>query len=58
MNKESTKGTPDQKIAHKAKVWRELEKQHEGDKASRDKQRAEYRARRDLSDTIDSAKEH
>ena len=54
---ETSKGTPDQQIAHKAKVWRQLERQHEADKANRDKQRAEYRARRELSSTIDD-KEH
>lgn len=55
MQTTSSKGTPDQKIAKEAKVWRALEKKSEGDRCSRDKQRAEYKQRRILSKTIDES---
>ena len=58
MELTSSKGTPDQKLAHQARVWRALEKISEADKSSRDKQRAEYRARRAISKTVDDEKAH
>lgn len=53
MNKESTKGTLDQKIAHKAKVWREHDLKAIGDKDNHRAQSAEWQARQDLRKTID-----
>ena len=44
-------------IVLKAKDWRVLDVVALGDKGNRQKQDAEYRARRDLAKTIDDAKE-
>lgn len=54
MQQESKKGTPDQKIASKAKVWRYREKVAIANKADVDKQKAEYRALQQLRETIDN----
>lgn len=54
---QSKKGTPDQAIAHKAKVWRQRDQVAIGDKADRTKQSAEWQARQELRQTIDSARE-
>lgn len=58
MDKTSSKGTPDQQIAHKAKVWRQHDQVAIADKADRTAQSAEWKARQELRQTIDSAKEH
>lgn len=55
---ESKKGTPDQQIAHKAKVWHQHDQQAIADKADRKKQSAEWAARQELRRTIDDAREH
>lgn len=51
---EVTKATPEQKLVHTAKEWRELDKVAIRDKASRAKQKAEYRARQQLRDAVDN----
>lgn len=53
----SSKGTPDQIIAKKAKVWRQHDQDAIANKGDDTKQRAEYHARRDLAKTIDDVKE-
>lgn len=50
--------TPDQKIATTARVWRRHDQVAIANKQDRDKQRAEYRARRDLRKVVDEAGEH
>ncbi len=54
----SKKGTPDEKIAHTARVWRQHDQVAIADKRDVEKQRAEFAARQDLRKTIDEAREH
>lgn len=49
-------GTPEATALRKLGDWREKERIHEADKRSRDKQRAEYQARRKLSEAADNLK--
>lgn len=53
---QSKKGTPDQAIAHKARTWRQHDIVAASDKKHHGKQIAEYRARQDLRQTIDTAR--
>ena len=53
----STKGTPDQRIASTAKVWRQRDQVAIADKGDVNKQRAEFMARQQLRKTIDEAAE-
>jgi hypothetical protein len=53
----SKKGTPDQKIASKARVWRQHDQVAIADKRDQVKQDAEWQARQDLRKTIDEARE-
>jgi hypothetical protein len=55
MEGQSQEKQKDDKILHVAKEWRRLDKDASADKASRDKQRAEYRKRQQLRDVIDQA---
>lgn len=55
MQQESNKGTPDQRIASTAKVWRKRDQVAIADKSDQDKQRAEYRARQALRKVVDEA---
>lgn len=52
---QSNKGTPDQRIASTAKVWRQRDLVAVADKKDHSKQIAEYRARQQLRDVIDQA---
>ena len=54
---QSKKGTPDQAIAHEAKVWRQHDIVASADKKHHGKQIAEYRARQNLRETIDTTRE-
>lgn len=54
----SNKGTPDQRIANTAKVWRQRDQVAAANKQDHSKQIAEYRARQQLRDVIDQAGEH
>jgi len=58
MHQESKKGTPDQRIASTAKVWRHRDQVAIADKRDVNKQRAEFAARQDLRKVIDQAGEH
>jgi hypothetical protein len=55
MGQESKKGTPDQRIASTAKVWRQRDQVAIADKTDQDKQRAEYHARKELRKVVDEA---
>jgi hypothetical protein len=55
MHQESKKGTPDQRIASTAKVWRFRDQVAIADKRDVNKQRAEFAARQDLRKVIDQA---
>lgn len=55
MDKQNSRGTPDEKIASKAKVWRQRDRVAIANKQDSDKQRAEYAARKDLRKVIDEA---
>lgn len=55
MEMTSSKGTPDQKIASKAKDWRLHDKVAIADKSNKTKQDAEWMARQVLRKTIDDA---
>lgn len=55
MEKQHSRGTPDEKIASTAKAWRRHDKVAIADKRDHEKQRAEYAARRDLRKVIDEA---
>ena len=58
MKNINSRGTPDQKIASTAKVWRQRDEVAIADKQDSDKQRAEYAARKDLRKVIDDAGGH
>lgn len=58
MEKKSSRGTPDEKIASHAKVWRQRDQVAIANKQDSDKQRAEYAARKDLRKVIDEAGAH
>jgi hypothetical protein len=53
MEKKSSRGTSDQKIASTAKVWRQRDQVAIANKQDSKKQRAEYAARKDLRKVID-----
>lgn len=53
---ETYKATPDERIAHQARTWRQIDQAAIADKQDQDKQRAEYRARQKLRRVIDDAK--
>lgn len=55
MGQKSNRGTPDEKIVPAAKAWRRIAKAAIADKQDPDKQRAEYKARRDLAKVVDEA---
>lgn len=55
--KPSKKGTPDQRIAAKAKVWRRCDKALIVNKVDQPTKDAEFLARQDLRKTIDEARE-
>jgi len=50
-----TPATPDEKIVHFAKQWRERDRDAIAAKPDRDKERAEYRARQQLRQVIDQS---
>ncbi len=55
---ESTrKATPNEKIVVQSHTWRRADKEAIADKQNVEKQRAEYRARRELAKAIDDAGE-
>lgn len=58
MGKQNGRGTPDEKIASKAKVWRQRDRVAIANKQDSDKQRAEYAARKDLRKAIDESGVH
>lgn len=58
MEQKSSRGTPAEKIASKAKVWRQRDQVAIANKQDSDKQRAEYAARKDLRKVIDEAGAH
>lgn len=58
MGKQSSRGTPDEKIASAAKAWRPFDKAAIADKQNHAKQRAEYAKRKDLRKIIDEAEAH
>lgn len=58
MEKKSSRGTPEQKIANTAKAWRQRDQVAIANKQDSDKQRAEYAARKDLRKVIDEAGAH
>ena len=45
QGQETNKATPDEKIAHQARTWREVDRDAIANKQDPQKQRAEYRAR-------------
>ncbi|HAV37436.1 MAG TPA: hypothetical protein DCX52_13970 [Massilia sp.] len=51
---ETNKATPDERIAHQAKTWRSIDKAAVADKKDPQKQRAEYHARQQLRQVIDT----
>jgi len=55
MQEESKKGTPDQRIASTAKVWRQRDQVAIADKSDVKKQRAEFAARQQLRQVVDQA---
>lgn len=52
---ESKKGTPDEKIVSKAKVWRFKDRKASAAGASSEDKRAEYHARNQLREAVDLA---
>lgn len=54
QDQENKQATPDEKIAHAAKVWRPLDKDAIANKCDRTR-RAEYHARQQLRRVIDDA---
>jgi hypothetical protein len=58
MEKKSSRGTPDEKIASTAKAWRQRDQVAIANKQDSEKQRAEYAARKDLRKVIDEAGAH
>jgi hypothetical protein len=58
MEKKSNRGTPEQKIANKAKAWRQRDQVAIANKQDVEIQRAEYAARKDLRKVIDEAGAH
>jgi hypothetical protein len=58
MEKQSSRGTPEQKIASTAKAWRQRDQVAIANKQDPAKQRAEYAARKDLRKVIDEAGAH
>ena len=55
MEKQTTPATPDEKIAYAAKTWRPVDRAAIADKGNSEKQRAEYRERKNLRKVIDDA---
>lgn len=55
MEKNSSRGTPEQKIASTARAWRHRDQVAIADKQDVVKQRAEYASRKDLRKVIDEA---
>ena len=55
QGQETNKATPDEKIAHQARTWREVDRDAIANKQDPQKQRAEYRARQQLRNVIDNA---
>lgn len=53
-HQETNQATPQEQIAHFAETWRQLDREACADKRSRDKQRAEYRARQQLREVVDT----
>ncbi len=58
MEKQQKKRSLNRLIVRKANFWRDRDIDALGHKNDRDKQDAEYAARRALAKTIDDAKEH
>lgn len=58
MENNSSRGTPEQKIASTAKVWRQRDQVAIANKQDPATQRAEYAARKDLRKVIDEAGGH
>lgn len=55
LDQETKKATADEKIAHVAKtIWRPADKAAIADKSNPEKQREEYRARKQLREVIDT----
>lgn len=54
--KQSKKGTPEQRIADKAKTWRQCDKALIANKVDQPTRDAEFLARQDLRKTIDEAR--
>jgi hypothetical protein len=54
-DQETKQATPEERIAHQAQTWRSIDKEAVANKQDRFKQRAEYRARQQLREVIDTA---
>jgi hypothetical protein len=57
MTEKTNKATPDEKIVHHAKSWRNCDKDAIANKSDRDRQRAEYQARKQLRKVIDESED-
>lgn len=58
MNERIKPASPDEKIVHYAKEWRQCDKQKVADRQDPEKSRAEFRARQQLRHVIDLAGEN
>lgn len=58
MEKQNSRETPDEKIASEAKAWRQRDRIAVAHGKDRNKQRAEYAARKNLRKVIDEAGAH
>ena len=55
QEQEKYKATPDEKIAHQARNWRDIDKAAIANRKDQEKQQQEYRARQQLRRVIDDA---